>query len=51
MEEDDMMPPPPPDTSKPEKETKDKLSLPKPKDPRTERKNNCHIYLQKNWDW
>ena len=39
MEEDDILPPPPPpDTSKSEKETKDKLSLPKPKDPRTEKR-------------
>ena len=42
MEEDDILPPPlpPPETSKPEKEkeTKHKLSLPKPKDPRQEKK-------------
>ena len=38
MEEDDMLPPPLPEPSKPEKETKNKLSLPRPKDPRLENK-------------
>ena len=53
MEEDDMLPPPPPapEPSKPEKETKNKLSLPKLKDPILDQKNKFHTYLLKIWDW